>query len=102
MGVAFAGVFSGRHPAGCAGDGTLTGRGAHMPTSVAKAERVISIRLISKAATDLARTCERAALSETDIINRAITLYDFVDEELASGSQLLLCRNGSTYRVELR
>jgi hypothetical protein len=75
----------------------------HMPTSVAKAERVINIALISKAAMDLARTHERAGLSEVDIVNRAITLYDFVDDELASGAQLLLRRaNGSTYRVELR
>ena len=74
-----------------------------MPTSVAKAERVINIALISKAAMDLARTNERAGLSEVDIVNRAITLYDFVDDELASGAQLLLRRaNGSTYRVELR
>jgi hypothetical protein len=36
-------------------------------------------------------------------VNRAITLYDFIDEELASGAQLLLRRtNGSVYRVELR
>jgi hypothetical protein len=74
-----------------------------MLTSVAKAERVVNIALISKAATDLARTHERAGLSEVDIVNRAITLYDFIDEELASGAQLLLRRtNGSVYRVKLR
>lgn len=74
-----------------------------MPTPVVKAERVINIALISKAAADLARTHERARLSEVDIINRAITLYDFVDEELVSGATLLIRRaDGSTFRVELR
>ena len=74
-----------------------------MPTSVAKVERVLNIALIPGAAGDLARTRERAALSETDIVNRAITLYEFIDEELASGAQLLLRRSdGATYRVELR
>jgi hypothetical protein len=93
----------GRHPVGVRRRWNMTGRGMHMPTSVAKAERVINIALISKAAMDLARTHERGGLSEVDIVNRAITLYDFVDDELASGAQLLLRRaNGSTYRVELR
>jgi hypothetical protein len=74
-----------------------------MPTSVAKAECVINIALIPQAAADLARTHKRAGLSEVDIINRAITLYDFVDDELVSGAELLIRRaDGSTFRVELR
>lgn len=74
-----------------------------MPTSVVKAERAINLALIPQAAADLDRTRKRSGLSEVDIINRAITLYDFVDDELVSGAQLLIRRaDGSTFRVDLR
>ena len=63
----------------------------------------ITVALIPKAGEDLQRLQDRTCLSKTDIANRAITLYEFIDEELASGAQLLLRRSdGATYRVELR
>ena len=63
----------------------------------------ITVVLVPKAATELARMRNRTGLSETDILNRAISLYNMVDEARASGAELLLCRrDGSTYRVELR
>ena len=62
----------------------------------------ITVLLISKAASDLRRTQQRTDLSRTDIVNRAITLYDFLDGERDSGAELLLRRrDGSTYLVEL-
>jgi hypothetical protein len=68
-----------------------------------KAACSITVLLIPKVARDLARTRKRAKLSYTDIVNRAISLYDFIDEELASGAQLLLRRPGSTEKeVQLR
>ena len=70
-----------------------------LPTE--QAVRMISIALIPKADMDLARIRERADLSVPDIVNRAITLYDFVDEQLASGAELFLRRGRSTYRVRL-
>jgi hypothetical protein len=73
-----------------------------MGLPVEKAARVISITLIPKVGMDLARARERADLSETDIVNRAITLYDFVDGQLASGAELILRRDGSAHRVQLR
>jgi hypothetical protein len=62
----------------------------------------ITVLLISKVAGDLERTQRRTELSKTDIVNRAITLYDYLDGERDSGAELLLRRkDGSTYLVEL-
>lgn len=62
----------------------------------------ITVVLVSKVAGDLERTQGRTDLSKTDIVNRAITLYDFLDGERDSGAELLLRRaDGSMYLVEL-
>lgn len=62
----------------------------------------ITVLLVSKVAKELQRTHERTDLSTTDIVNRAITLYGFIDEERDSGTELLLRRrDGSTHLVEL-
>jgi hypothetical protein len=63
------------------------------------AER-ITVALIAKAAEDLRQIQERTGLSKTDIVNRAITLYDFVDSSLAGGSELIL-RNKDTGETTL-
>src|SRR6266536_2553938 len=55
-------------------------------------EQVIPLALISEAATHLARTCRRSELSPTDIVNRAISLYEFLDEERTRGTEMLLRR----------
>ena len=63
----------------------------------------ITVVLVSKAVKDLARTRSRSNLTETDAVNRAISLYEFFDEELENGTELLLRRrDGSTYLFELR
>jgi hypothetical protein len=73
-----------------------------MDPSTTETERKITVVLVSKAAADLARTRRRSELSETDVVNRAISLYEFLDEELDSGTELVLCRrDGATYLVEL-
>jgi len=65
-------------------------------------ERMVNVALVSKAATDLARTRQRTNLTGTDIMNRAVSLYDFIDQELRSGTELLLRRqDGSTHPLEL-
>lgn len=78
--------------------------GVKMKTSAKrKTARSITVLLVPKVAKDLARTRKRARLSDTDIVNRAISLYDFIDEELTSGAQLLLRRPGSSEKeVQLR
>ena len=71
------------------------------PAKETRHEEII-VLLISKVAEQLQRTQERTDLSKADIVNRAITLYDFLDEERESGTELLLRRrDGSTHLVEL-
>jgi len=66
-----------------------------MKTSTRRTTRSITVLLVPKVAKELARTRKRARLSDTDIVNRAISLYDFIDEELTCGAHLLLRRPGS-------
>ena len=63
------------------------------------AER-ITVALISRASTDLRRVQERTGMSKTDIVNRALTLYEFIDRRLADGSEILL-RSEGTSELEL-
>jgi hypothetical protein len=65
----------------------------------AVAER-ITVALIAKAVDDLKRTQARTGLSKTDIVNRALSLYEFLDERLAGGSEILL-RDRETGAIEL-
>ncbi len=78
--------------------------GVKMKTSTRrKTARSITVLLVPRVAKELARTRKRARLSDTDIVNRAISLYNFIDEELTSGAQLLLRRPGSSEKeVQLR
>jgi hypothetical protein len=75
---------------------TTTGEGT---SRHALAER-ITVALITKAAEDLTRTQARTGLSKTDIVNRALTLYEFLDARLASGYEILV-RHKDTGDVEL-
>lgn len=69
---------------------------------VTETELTITVVLVSKAAEDLSKTRRRSKLSQTDVVNRAISFYEFADEELDNGSKLMLRRrDGSTYLVEL-
>ncbi len=62
-------------------------------------DRRITVGLVAKAATDLERTHERTRLTRTDIVNRAISLYEFLDAELDSGAELTLCRRDGTRQL---
>ncbi len=53
------------------------------------AER-ITVALIPDAAGALATLQKRTGLSKTDLANRAITLYEFTDRQLAAGHDLIL------------
>jgi hypothetical protein len=55
------------------------------------AER-ITVALIPKASADFQRTLSRSHLSKTDIINRALSLYEFVDAERSAGSEFIVRR----------
>jgi hypothetical protein len=80
----------------------LARREVYMGTSITEVEKVIPLALIAKAATDLAKACERSQLSPTDVVNRAISLYEFLDEERACGAAVLLRRrDGSLFSLQL-
>jgi hypothetical protein len=61
----------------------------------------ITVGLVGQAAADLQASHDRTGLSKTDIVNRAITLYEFVDAELRSGAELIVRRDGSDLLVKL-
>jgi hypothetical protein len=50
----------------------------------------ITVALIPKAGADLQALQDRTNLSKTDITNRAITLYEFIDAQQRAGRDLLI------------
>jgi hypothetical protein len=71
----------------------------HESPRQAVADRV-TVALVAKAAADLLSTVERTGLSKTDIVNRALSLYEYVDARLAAGDELLI-RNKETGQIEV-
>ena len=61
----------------------------------------ITIPLIDKAADDLRITHDRTGLSIIDIVNRAISLYEFVDAELRVQAELIVRRDGKDHLIKL-
>jgi hypothetical protein len=61
----------------------------------------ITVSLIEKAAAALARLIIRTRLSQTDIVNRALILYEFVDSETSSGAEVIVRRDGKEHHVVL-
>lgn len=61
----------------------------------------ITVVLVAKAAADLQITHERTRMSKTDILNRAVSLYEFVDAELRAGAELIIRRDGEDFFVRL-
>jgi hypothetical protein len=61
----------------------------------------ITVALVAKAAADLLRTHSRTGLSKTDIVNRALSLYEFIDAELHDGAELIVRRDGHDNLLKL-
>ncbi len=63
----------------------------------------ITVALIPKAASDLQSLQERSGLSKTDLVNRAISLYEFIDAQLREGKEVLIRdpAKNETQRVHL-
>lgn len=53
------------------------------------AER-ITVALVRKAVEDLQSLQDRTGLSKTDIVNRAITLYEFLEAHISAGDDLIV------------
>lgn len=60
----------------------------------------ITVALIPQAAADLQLLQDRTTLSKTDLVNRAITLYQFIDTQLKEGRDLIL-RDKKTGETQL-
>jgi hypothetical protein len=58
-------------------------------TGQAVAER-ITVALIPRAADDLRQLQDNTGMSKTDLTNRAITLYRFIEARLSAGDELLI------------
>lgn len=63
--------------------------GKHIARPRAPAEPIM-IPLIPAAAGDLQRLQERMNLSRTDLANRAITSYEFIEAQLRAGRDLIV------------
>jgi hypothetical protein len=59
----------------------------------------ITVALVPKAAGDLRRTVGRTGLSKTDVVNRAVSLYEYLDARLSRGDEILV-RDGESGQVE--
>ena len=77
----------------------VTGGDVARPQAVER----ITVALIPKAGDDLQRLQERTSLSKTDITNRAITLYEFIDAQLRAGRDVLIrdSNTGETQTIRL-
>lgn len=69
------------------GNGTAKGGVVPLPPSVADR---ITVALIPSAGEDLQLLLDRTKLSKTDLVNRAITLYEFIDAQRRAGRDLLV------------
>lgn len=61
-----------------------------MPPQQPVATDRITVALIPKAGEDLQRLQDRTSLSKTDLVNRAITLYEFIEAQQRAGRELLV------------
>jgi hypothetical protein len=63
----------------------------------------LAVTLIPKVENDLQKLRDRTNLSRTDITNRAITLYEFIDAQLRAGNKVRIedPRTGDVLEVHL-
>lgn len=60
----------------------------------------ITVSLTPKATAGLAALHARAGLSKTDLVNRALALYEFLDGQVRAGNDLIV-RDGATGETQL-
>jgi hypothetical protein len=78
--------------------GQRAGRGSQA-NGLPQVADCIAVVLIPQVRADLQRLQARTNLSQTDITNRAITLYEFIDAQLGAGRELLI-RDESTGEIQ--
>jgi methylmalonyl-CoA mutase N-terminal domain/subunit len=60
----------------------------------------ITVSLVRKTWEDLQRIQDRTGMSKTDIVNRAISAYEFIESEIQTGHDLLV-RDRKTGETQL-
>lgn len=65
-------------------------------------DKRITVALIKKVAAELRQIQDRTGLSQTDAVNRAITAYDFLEQQQAAGHELVLRRRDSGSELIVR
>jgi hypothetical protein len=82
---------------------TLDGKESHNDAARQSPPDRITVALIPKVGDELLRLQERTRLSKTDVVNRAITLYEFIDERTRAGQEILIRdkKTGETQTVVL-
>ena len=50
----------------------------------------ITVILIPQADGDLARLHDRTGMSRTDLVNRAVSLYEFIDAQTRDGAEVVV------------
>lgn len=58
--------------------------------STAKVAERITVALVPKVAEELQRLQDRTSLSKTDLANRAITLYEYINDQVSAGKEVLI------------
>jgi hypothetical protein len=58
----------------------------------------ITIGLLPKVSDDLQRLQDMTSMSKTDIVNRAVTMYEFIEDQLRAGRDLLI-RDSETQEI---
>ena len=66
----------------------------------APAER-ITTALVPKASGDLAALQQRTGRGKTDLVNRAISLYEYIERQVTAGAEILIRHDGETQQVQL-
>jgi hypothetical protein len=78
---------------------------SHEPESSADVARAtgtdrITVALVPKAAGDLTRLQQRTSLGKTDVVNRAISLYEFLQAQIDAGHDIIT-RDQATGETQL-
>jgi hypothetical protein len=50
----------------------------------------VNVALIAEAAQAIAKLQDRTGLKKVDIVNRALSIYEYIDAELRAGNQLVI------------
>ncbi len=70
--------------------GATVAGGKDTPAAAPAPPERITVALIPKAAGDLKKLLDRTGLSKTDITNRAITLYEFIEAQISAGKAVII------------